>query len=200
MPTKKDLEKIIGEIWGKRFGSVGSAQAQEFGHYLREDRAGDESIGEETVTATGDVTIEFNAKGLEVLTAQIKNDDCRTGFRLSWEIENDGNDYVEFASGEHGNGDWRPYLELEFTEGSSSSSSSESSSHSSSSSSSESSSSSSSSSESSSSHSSSSSVKSDLSRMALSLSVCHFSIRYLPVLELELTTHITVYGLRRLYE
>lgn len=40
MPTRTDYEKLVGEVWGRRYSSVGSAQAKEFEHYLKEGAAG----------------------------------------------------------------------------------------------------------------------------------------------------------------
>ncbi len=39
MPTRTDYEKLVGEVWGRRYSSVGSAQAKEFEHYLKEGAA-----------------------------------------------------------------------------------------------------------------------------------------------------------------
>ncbi|MFQ5978174.1 MAG: hypothetical protein ACE5OZ_08600 [Candidatus Heimdallarchaeota archaeon] len=41
MPAKKEFERIVGEVWGRRYSSIGSAQAKEFEHYLKEGSAGD---------------------------------------------------------------------------------------------------------------------------------------------------------------
>ncbi|MHA2232627.1 MAG: hypothetical protein ACXAB4_09065 [Candidatus Hodarchaeales archaeon] len=38
--TRRDFEKIVGEIWGKRYGSVANVQATEVKRYLREEATG----------------------------------------------------------------------------------------------------------------------------------------------------------------